>query len=166
MKKINSLQLLFHFIATCLFVFSFNSFSFLYDKEYLEAIDEYGVKEILNDPEKYGQTVQNMVDFNLIISLSSITGIFIAFIISVLISIRKRWLIWNSIIVLVMNFLLNRFDIFDFLNPRFISPAQFIDSLFFKCLTNGVFFLIVGLVVFLSKRINNIIDKQMQKTYL
>jgi hypothetical protein len=161
MKKINYIQIIFHFIATWFLAFSFKALYMLYNAGYLEKVQKFGIKNILENHEKYGVTREDPYYFIMWLKISTTAGIMFAFALSIIISIKKKWSILNSFIVLITALILDRFDLlyWGFLKIIF-SPGQFFDDLKLNFLTIGIFLLTIGLLVFLSKKVNRIIQNQ------
>lgn len=147
MKKINYKQIILHFVATCFFISSSSSFSRLYNSRILKIIFENGVENILKNPEKYEITTMDMSNFSLTTSISNIIGIIVAFFISIIISIKNKWSILNSIIVLMICFILNRFILLDL---NFIYAGSFTKNLILNFSISGLLFLIIGGFIFFS----------------
>jgi hypothetical protein len=158
MKKINLLQILIHLIATLFFIFSSRTLSGLYNIKILKIISENGVENTMRNMDKYGLTTQDISNFSFVTNISGFIGITLAFTISVIISLRNKWSIINSFIVYMSSFLLHRFGV---LNSKLLKygTENFISDLFFRLLLVGIIFLIIGFLIFFSKKTNGIIEK-------
>ena len=164
MRKINYLQILLHFIASCFFIFSFRAFSSAYNIKILKLVTENGVENVMKNSEKYGITISDIWYLTFTTEISNLIGIFVAFIISILISIKKKWSIWNSFIVLILSFLLNRFDLLGWSYLKtYLSVGKYINNMLLGFLTTGTFLLIIGLLIFLSNFLSDRIENQKQK---
>jgi len=64
----------------------------------------------------------------------------------------------NSVIVLILTFFLNRFDLLDWTLLKRI-PSYLISNLFTLFLVSGILFLSIGIIIFKAKRLNQIIEK-------
>ena len=100
MRKFNYLQILVHLIATFFFIFSFRTFSGIYNIRIWELVEKNGVESLTKNSEKYGITALDIYHFTVSSDFFISIGIFVAFIISILISIKKKWSVWNSFIVI------------------------------------------------------------------
>lgn len=161
MKRINYLQIILHFIATCFFIFSFQFYSAIYNIRILKLISENGVENVLKNAEDYGITIIDMWNFNFTAFISSLIAIIVVFIISILISVKRKWSVWNSLIVLILSFFLSHFDFFGLYTiKKYFSPGYFIDDLLISFLTSGSFFLAIGFVILFSKYLNRLIENQ------
>jgi hypothetical protein len=162
MKKINYLQILIHLIATIFFVFSAIIFSKLYNLKVLKIINENGVDNVMKNSEKYGITIMDMWNFTFSTGISNVIGIFIAFLISILLSIKKKWSVINSFIVLFISLTVNKIGFLDLiwnsLKP-FICLGKYIKDMKFNILTSGIFLLIIGCLFFFLKILNKKIEE-------
>ncbi|HTD39226.1 MAG TPA: hypothetical protein VK671_01310 [Mucilaginibacter sp.] len=142
-SKLNWRLILVHLIACWFFIHAFLEFAGLHD------IDIYKeVKDIRSS------AVQSRIYYDAIwISLSEDAGLLTAFIISLVLSIKHRWHWLNSVIVLLVGFFLNRFDLFGwhFLKHIFLKPGYLFKSDIGFYLTNGLIMLTIGLLVFFLK---------------
>jgi hypothetical protein len=164
MRKINLLQIILHFIATWLFVCSFRAFSCLSSLRLLELIRSNGIERLRNNFEKYGLTTVEIWRFTFMIAISSIVAIVIAFAISVIISIRRKWSLLNSFAVLLLSLLFSKFYFLDALFKKMVSPLRFISNLSIQYSSIGILFLIAGTLLFCLKRVNEKIDKAAAST--
>lgn len=163
-KKINYVQIIFHFIATYFIIFSFQSFSWLHDIKLIELTEIHGVKYIMTNYKKHGITLEEITFFSFWPSVACLAGIVFAFIISIVISKIKKWSILNSFIVLIVIYLLYRFNLLGWNFTRsFLSVGRFIHDYQSKFIINGLILLIIGLIIFFSKWTNRIIQNQYQK---
>jgi hypothetical protein len=164
MRKINYLQIIFHFIATCFFIYSFYSFSAIYNIKILTLISENGSENVLRNSEKFGITIMDIWNFSFVTQLSAVLGILTSFIISMVISIKNKWSVWNSFIVLVLCYTLNRFNLlgWNYLK-NYISLGRLVNNLLFSFLITGSFLLLIGLIIFFSKFLKNRIENQKLK---
>ena len=161
MAKINYLQIFIHFIATCFFVFSFRVYSDIYNFKILMLFSENGVQNVMRNTDKYEITLSDIWDFSFTITISQLIGIFIAFIISIIISIKNKWSIANSFIVLMLSFTLNRFDLLGWTYIKdYLFLGKYISNLKLSFFIMGSFLLIIGLIIFLSNFLNSKIEKQ------
>jgi hypothetical protein len=162
MKKINFLQIIIHFIATYFFAFSATVFSSFYNFRIVKIILENGIDNVIHNSEKYKITVIDMYNFFYYREISSVIGIFIAILISIFISIKKKWSIINSFIVLLISFILKKIGFLDWiwnqLQP-FVCPGKYISNLKLNIITSGIFLLSIGCLLFFSKILNLKIEK-------
>lgn len=161
MAKINYLQIFIHFIATCFFIFSFRVYSDIYNFKILMLFSENGVQNVMRNTDKYEITLSDIWDFSFTITISQLIGIFIAFIISIIISIKNKWSIANSFIVLMLSFTLNSFDLLGWTYIKdYLFLGKYISNLKLSFFIMGSFLLIIGLIIFLSNFLNSKIEKQ------
>jgi hypothetical protein len=164
MRKINFLQIILHFIATWLLVYSFSAFSCLSSLRLLELIRLNGIENVTHNSEKYGITTVEIWRFTFMIAISRTVGIVIAFAISVIISIRRKWSLLNCIVVLLLSLLSSRFNFLDSLLKKIVSPINFISNLSVQYISIGMLFLIAGTLLFFLKGVNKKIDKATKTT--
>lgn len=163
-KKINYVQIIFHFIATYFIIFSFQSFAWLHDVKIIELTEIHSARNVFDNQEKYGITPVDIALFSFWPSVACFVGIVFGFIISIVISKIKKWSILNSFIVLVIIYLLYRFNLLgrDYFRP-FLSIGRFIHNYQSKFIINGCFLFTIGLMIFFSKWTNKLIQNQYQK---
>ncbi|MCC4921398.1 hypothetical protein [Flavobacterium chungbukense] len=93
-------------------------------------------------------------------NVSSLIGIVFAFVLSISISRIKKWSVLNSFIVLILIYLLYRYNSLGWDYFRILAIGSFIDDYQLNFIVTGSFFLIVGLVIFFSKWTNRIIENR------
>lgn len=161
MRKINYLQIIIHLIATCFFIFSFTVYSNIYNFKLLMVFSENGVHNVMSNTDKYGITLSDIWDFSFTTTILQFIGIIIAFIISLIISIKNKWSILNSFIVLILSFILNRFDLLGWGYIKdYLFLGKYISNLKLSFFMMGSILLIIGLIIFLSNFLNDKIEKQ------
>ena len=162
MKKINYLQIIIHLIATYFFAFSAIVFSSFYNFRFVKIILENGIDNVIHNSEKFKITLIDESNFSYSIAISSVIGIFIAILISIFISIKKKWSIINSFIILLISFILKKIGFFDWVWNQlgtFVCPGKYISNLKLNILTSGIFLLSIGCLLFFSKILNLKIEK-------
>jgi hypothetical protein len=103
-------------------------------------------------------------NFSFVTQLSAVLGILTSFIISMVISIKNKWSVWNSFIVLVICYTLNRFDLLGWSYLKtYISPGRLVNNLLFSFLITGSFLLLIGLIIFFSNFLKTRIENQKLK---
>jgi hypothetical protein len=161
MLKLNWRQIVLHFIAFCFFYYSFRTFSFLYDTKIIDTFRQSNqdINEALRDQTT---TTTELAYFTLWTGIAGTIGILFAFIISLIISIKRKWLWLNSVIILIATFLLARLDLlgWDYLKKFLWFPGHFIPNTIIEFIVNGTILLIVGVLIFFLKAINQFIEEQ------
>ena len=164
LRKINYIQIIFHFIATWFLMFSFQSFSWLLNIKHLEKIQTYGLKNISANHEKYGITTMDIWYFSFWPSMACLVGIVLAFIISLIISKYKKWSVLNSFIVLILSYVMYQFDVLGWVYfKKIFAFVNYIDDFQLVFIVTGMFLLIIGSIIFFSKLTNQIIQNQYEK---
>ncbi|WP_345094602.1 hypothetical protein [Flavobacterium chungnamense] len=165
MKKINYLQIIIHFIAACIFMISATTYSRLYNIKILKLIYQNGFKNVVNDFDNYGITPNDIAYFTISTNISSFIGLTIAFLFSILLSLKKKWSIINSFIVFLLGFLVLKLDILDKLYLRkFVTPNHLLDNLVANYLLCGTLLLFLGCTLFFSRYLNDKISSSYFKT--
>src|SRR3954462_8193117 len=108
-SKINWRQLLIHFIATWFFIHSFQTLSYLSNTRLIKIYGGANEGTEMNALFNNGITTSDLVDFCFWTACSGFIGLLVAFVISLIISIKKGWFWFNSLIVLIVTYLLQRF---------------------------------------------------------
>ncbi len=157
---INWRQIIIHFLASCFFMYAFKTFAYLNYTIFIDDIrsSKQGLRGI--DIRNYSPGV---VSYFLIIPLySAIIGLIIAFLISLSLSIKKRWFWLNSLIMFLLTFFLYRFDLlgWKYFSIVFLSFGQLFDNTFLEFLINGSIMLTIGILFFFLKISIDFIDKK------
>ena len=142
-SKLNWRLMLVHLIACWFFIYASMELAALYDINIFKEL-----KDIRSN------AVQRRIFYDAIwVSLGEDAGVLTAFIISLVLSIKHRWYWLNSVIVLLVGFFLNRFDLFgwQFLKHIFLKPGLLFKSYIGYYLTNGLIMLTIGLLLFFLK---------------
>ena len=157
-RKINWRQILIHFLASLFFMYAMKTIMLLYDVELIELEDR--IKDI-NWFLRIRQTKSSDEIFNYILwtSIGGAIGIFISFIISLIISLRKKWFWLNSLIAFAIIFILRRTariesDYSDYSN---FLPGHFF-SIKTEIILNSTLLIIMGILIFTSKLSNKLIQ--------
>ncbi len=158
MKKLNPPLLVFHSIGTLFFIFSFQKFLGLYYLDLFDLVKRDGISNFVKSTSKYGYTTADIAHFTLVMGLTNLTAILFAFIVSLFVCIKRKYSIFNSIVVLLLILLLIRIGLLNWIMVDRI-PGYFIRDLFVLFLVGGSVFLFMGIVMFTSKRLNRIVTK-------
>ncbi len=158
MKKLNVPLLVFHSLGALFFIFSFQKFRGLYYLDVFELATRVGISNFVNNSSKYGYTIADVAHFTLVTGLTNLIAILFAFVVSLFICIKRKYSIFNSIVVLLLMLVLIRIDILKWIMIDRI-PGYFIRNLFALFLVGGLVFLFMGIVMFTSKRLNRIVAK-------
>lgn len=163
-QRINYIQIIFHFIASYFIMFSFRTFSWLRDIRLIELSQIHGSQYVMDNHKKLGITLEEIAYFNFWPNIYSLIGIVFALVISIVISKFKKWSVLNSFIVLILIYLLYRYNSLGWDYFRILAIGRFIDDYRLNFIITGSFFLIIGLIIFFSKWTNRLIQNQYQKT--
>ena len=158
LKRLNWKLILVHFIATWLFIHSFYILSYLHDIEFTEFIMKN--RSQVPDFDEIPFDTKRMSDFFMITGVSKFISLLVAFIISLSISIYRKWFWLNSVLVLLITYTLFRLDflLWDYLKVIFRFIGGFMPNVILDFLVDGLVMLFLGLLIFFSKKINQIIE--------
>lgn len=158
LKHLNWKHILLHFIATWFFIHSFYILSYLHDIEFTEFI----IKNRNEMPvfEEVPFDTKRMSDFFMITGVSKFIGLLVAFIISFSISIYRKWFWLNSVLALLIAFLLFKLDLllWDYLRIVFRFTGGFMPNVILDFLFDGLVMLFLGLLLFFYKKSTQIIN--------
>lgn len=159
-SRINWRQLLVHFIAGLFFIHAFIALSHLYDTRFIVAYrSSYEIA--MNTLVAHGVTIYDIMNFTYWVSAAGSIGFLAAFIISMIISIKRGWFWLNPVIVLIATYLINRFIP---LGDQLLRPIHPL----IKITTNnpivetaiyGALLLAVGTFIFFYPRLTRFIEK-------
>jgi hypothetical protein len=164
--KINWRQILIHFVATWFFIYSFQQLAYLTNPTEYE-----GVEILVNSGDKKASeflTKNNIgpgqfVSYAFYASEAWVIGLVIAFIISLIISRRRKWFWVNSLIVFFVAFVLKRLHSLGwiYLKQIFLEPGHLFifNSTALYLLTNGLLLLLLGILAFSFRPFNDFIEK-------
>lgn len=158
LKRLNWKLILLHFVATWFFIHSFYILSYLHDIEFTEFIiknrNEIPVfDEIPFDTKRMG-------NFFMITGVSKFIGLLVAFIISLGISLYRKWFWLNSVLVLLITYTLFRLDflLWDYLKVIFRFIGGFMPNVILDFLVDGLVMLFLGLLIFFAKKSTQLIN--------
>ncbi|MFL9484946.1 hypothetical protein ACI6Q2_19330 [Chitinophagaceae bacterium LWZ2-11] len=160
-SKLNTRQILVHFIAFWFFIHAFQAFSYLYNTKLLEAYNHSNEKDTFKILKQAHVTPDEVVQFALVVSVSGFIGLLVAVIISLTISIKRRWFWLNTSITFIITYALYKFGLLasTFLNQFFWYFEQGLNNTAIKFLLNGIILLIIGLLIFFLKPSNKFIEQ-------
>jgi uncharacterized membrane protein YkgB len=101
--KFNWRLIIIHFLASCLFLLAFREFMYISDYQYFKSAYKLIEKNNWHFDGHRIETDINNIDY------AGLVGIVLAFIISLAISIKRRWFWVNSLLVFLIAFLTARF---------------------------------------------------------
>ncbi|RXK62076.1 hypothetical protein ESA94_03430 [Lacibacter luteus] len=158
--KINWRQILIHFVAFWFFIHAFQTLSFLYNTNLVDIVRHSNGQDTVNVLTNNGTTASDLVYFQLWTSVSGFIGLLVAFIVSLVISIKRHWFWVNSLIAFIATYFLYRYDIlgWTYLKKIFWFVGQKFNNTTIEFLFNGIVLLTIGLLIFLLKRPNQFIE--------
>jgi hypothetical protein len=154
-SKLNWRQILLHLIAFWFFIYAFETFSYLTDTKLIELFrhsNQYITRTTL---EENGMSASNISDSLFKVDIAGLIGLVVAFIISLVISIRQHWFWVNSLIALLIFFIPVNLR---FLRKIFWVPRQIFDDVTIEFLLNGIILLTIGLLILFWSRPKRFIE--------
>jgi hypothetical protein len=163
MRKLNFLQILFHFIAAYCCIFLFRTISWIYNIRILEIVEKYGVEKVTKNFNHYGIQTTEIWNVTAFPVFATFIGMLIAIIISIIITIKHKWSLINCLVVFIICFAINYFKLplFDYLEK--FHTIRFIDNLLIQLIFTCVIFFVIGIFLFFSKNTNNLIEKSTER---
>jgi hypothetical protein len=155
-SKLNTRQLIIHFIASWFFIYGFHTLANIYDHSFL-----------------FGDALQNRAIFAgrfntdmFIINECGLMGLIIAFVIEWVISLKRNWFRANSVIIFVAMFILYNYNWLGWSKVRQIAfaPGQIFDPGSIPALiTDFIVMMTIGCFLLLHKSVINYIDRGVKK---
>lgn len=157
---VNWRQLLVHFIAGVFFVHAFTAFSYLTDTRFIVAYRS-SYEAAMNTLAANGVTVFDITNYSIWIAVSGFIGSLAAFVISLIVSIKKGWFWLNPVIVLIATYIINRFTS---LGKQLLIPFDWLISSttgnpILQVATKGALLLSIGIFIFFYPRFTRFIEK-------
>jgi hypothetical protein len=103
---------------------------------------------------------KRMGNFFMITGVSKFIGLLVAFIISLGISLYRKWFWLNSVLVLLITYTLFRLDflLWDYLKVIFRFIGGFMPNVILDFLVDGLVMLFLGLLIFFAKKSTQLIN--------
>ncbi len=152
LSKFNIRQLLIHFAAFWLFIYAFQTLAYLYDFNFL----------YLTTAQADVTAIQRVQFDSSIVELAGYFGCITGYVISCIISIKRGWFWLNPAVIFVLAYIpkLNNLLGWTVLKKVFLLPGSMFSAhrpAYY--IINGGIMLIIGCLLFFSKRIKLFIDK-------
>jgi hypothetical protein len=158
--RINWRQLLIHFLASWFFIHSFITLSYLANTRLVDIYrgtnEATDMKALFNS----GITASDLSDFTIWTTGSGFIGLLVAFVISLIISIRRGWYWMNSLIVLMGTYLLQWVSSLGWTYVRkvFWFIGATIHNTNWEFTVNGIILLAIGVFIFFFHKTNEFIE--------
>lgn len=153
--KINWRLILTHLVASCFLVIATKQWVVLNDIEIIELVDKHGYPEALKYLVKQDNFETRLGTFANLISFAPLIGLLFAFLLSLILTLKKKALGLNSFLVLITGMLLNKKGFFShsLIDTIFYAPGEWISrfGLCWKFVANGVILTLAGMFIFFSK---------------
>ena len=153
-SRLNWRQILIHFVAFCFFIYAFQTLVFLYDTKIVDIIRQKGDQDIDTALTNNGTDASDLVWFTFLLSTSGLIGLLVAFIISLIVSLKRKWFWLNPLICLFITYFLYRFNFlgWTYLKKIFWMPGKIFHSTTLEFLISGLILLAIGIFcLFLPK---------------
>lgn len=150
-SKLNWRQIVIHFVAFWFLIYAFQTFSYLFFTNLIDNIRQNNGEFSKNYFDSDSNT-ENVTYFLIWTTYSGFIGILTAFIISIVMTLKRNWFWINSLIVFILTFILHRFDLlgWTFIKPVFYYIGQLLNDTTKEFWVNGIILLIIGLSIFFS----------------
>ena len=159
--RLNWRQIVIHFAACVFFIFAFTTLSYLYDTKIVDIarLGNSGLDEAVKNNKL---TAPDLTYFVLWTSISGTIGLLVAFLISLFISIKRRWFWVNSLIVLLVIYFLRWLTDFgwSYLRKYFWAPGHLFSNTATEFIINGTLLIGIGLFLFFANWTNQFINQK------
>lgn len=161
-SRINWRQILIHFIGMWFFMCACHLLVYLCDMNLVEIVRRSKVGDVSTNLESNGKTIDDLLNFSIWIDLSGFGGLIIGFLLSLIISLKKGWLWFNSVITFALAFALYKFgDLGSVYVTNFLlNTTSFMKNMFLEFAIWGGIFLVMGIFIFFSKKLRNFISNE------
>ena len=154
MKKLNITLIGLHLISAILFIWAFNQLFWLYDTDLMQEYLENGVAST----NLFGE--EKLMNLLIAQAIASLIGLLLSFLVSLTIVVKNKKGFINSVIVLVLALLLNRFELLnsDIIKQIITFPGKALfDSFIWTTLSNAIILILISLWIQFSKLTNKMI---------
>lgn len=153
-----------HFIATCFLVLASQQFLIFVDFELVSIVQKNGTRKALEILDKCQDLQDRIQNFSFWTSASPYIAILIAFVVSLMVTIKNKLFWLNSVIVLIIAYTCVRSGVF--ISAPLIKAVSFFSKILspfpflYKIIISGSVFICIGVYLFLSKKVIQIISKK------
>ena len=151
-----------HFVAFWFFIYAFQTLSYLHDTKLIDTVRQLNGQLTSTTLARNKIQASDLSDFLVFTSVSGLAGLLVAFIISLIISIKRHWFWINSLTAFLLIYILYRFDIlgWTYLKRIFWYAGQQFDHSVIEFLLNGTILLVIGILIFFLRRSNHFIENK------
>ena len=161
-SRLNWRHILLHFFAFWFFIYSFETFSFLLNTNLIDAYRKSN-GHLLSDMSKLNSLDTETLTYFLLSKIFfGLAVLLVAFLISLFLSIKRRWFWGNNLVVLIIIYTMYRFDLlgWSYLRSLFWYTGQKFSDATIEFTLNGMILLIPGLLLFFLKQSNRFIENR------
>jgi hypothetical protein len=157
--KLNWRQVVIHFIATWFFTCSFQTLAILHDTNLVDVFTQGGGHGLRNAVHENKISASDITYFVMWTSLGNMAGLLLGFIISLIISFKRKWFWFNSFLVLVLVPISGQLHLLGwaYLKKIFLMPGEIFANTTWQYLTDGLLLLSLGLLTFFLASTNKFI---------
>lgn len=156
MKQINTKQIIIHFIASLMILLALKNAYLFFNHELLSEVNKFGFEEVYDNSDKFEYSAEDFLWFTINQKIIVWIGILFTSVLSILISRKQKWSVWNSIIIFILLIFLNILNVLNF-PSYYISIGSLFSNWTIRILLNIISFFSIGFYLFFSKRVVSII---------
>jgi hypothetical protein len=166
-SRLNWRLLLIHFLATWFFIHGVQTLSFLNNIQLVYTLQQSDQPPSIEMILEKHFTVTDVTNFSIWTSMSDVIGLLIATIISFIICLKRRWFWVNALIITIVSYILLFFNALGwrYTKDLLLTPGELFNNIKWVFLTNGIFLLAIGLLLFFLPRINRFIEHNKSINY-
>ena len=140
-------------------MYSFQTLAVLHDTNLVNIFRHTGKDNLTKALNENKISASDLTYFTVWTSFSNTIGLIVGFVISLTISIKRKWFWFNSFLVFVLLYLLSWFNLlgWTYLKKIFMTPGEVFDNTTLEFLTNGLLLLTLGLLTFFLAKTNKFI---------
>lgn len=159
-SKLNWRQVIIHFIAFCLFIYAFQTFSYLHNTTLIEVVRNSKGRIPNTTFIDNNISSTDLMRFLLWTNISPLVGLLISFFMAIMISKKRAWFWVNSLLAfLVAYFLLwNHLLGWDSLKQTLMTPGKIFSNAIVEVFSRGIILLLIGLLFFYLKPITRFLE--------
>jgi len=150
-SKLNWRLIIIHTIACGFFIYGFKVFVYLHDHDFWFRMETADLTSV---------SIKRITTNLRLGTYSGFAGLFVGFIISLIVSLVRKWYWLNPVIVLLLSFSLLQYNLYGwgFLKHIFLLPGSVFSDYTKYIITNGMVLLLIGGLLFFLKPVAKFIN--------